>query len=305
MGRSKTEPRPITPGDVFAVLIPDGRYGAVRVIKTSGKSSLVCTTPYLGAEVPHLGDPALSEVLRRSFFAWQDEPSIIWVDGLPPEDSTRIGNIPVGEAEGAIDGLAYGGAWDEGVGLDVYRQWRWDHERDAFIEKTQRERQALERRLRERRHRPKKMMGEDAFWRIIGLLDWGHEGEDERVTQPAVHELSRMSKRDIGQFEEALAYKLYLLDTGEHARNIGECSYRSEEDFFSADGFLYARCAVVANGKEVYEAALDDPTRMLKDLEFEALLALAPTAYERKTGDSFDYETGCSYETFSNRKGWE
>ena len=43
---------------------------------------------------------------------------------------------------------------------------------------------------------------------------------------------------------------------------------------------------------------------MPKDLEFEALLSLAPNAYELKTGKDFEYGTGCSYETFSNVAGW-
>lgn len=295
----------INSGDVFAVRMPDGRFGAVRVIRTNGKSSQVCTTPYLQAEMPHLDDPALSEVLHRSFGAWQGQPSILWVEGTPPEGTLWIGNIPVGEAEEAIDLEAFGGPWDEALGLDVYRQWRWDHDRDAYVEEMNRKGQEIERRLRQREHRPKEMMGEDAFWRIIGLLDWRHQGHDEKVIQPAVLELSRMSMREIETFEEALSYKLYLLDTREHARNIGEYAYISEEELFSVDTFLYARCAVVANGRQVYEAALNDPTRMLKDLEFESLLTMAPTAYEWKTGDSFNYLTGCSYETFSNRKGWE
>ena len=80
------------------------------------------------------------------------------------------------------------------------------------------------------------------------------------------------------------------------AENIGEYAYKSEEEFFSVDCFLYVRCAVVANGKEVYEAALKDPTKILKDLEFESLLAIANNAYELKTGDSNDPSTaqrGC------------
>jgi hypothetical protein len=151
----------------------------------------------------------------------------------------------------------------------------------------------------------KKMMSNDAFWHVIGLLDWRRLGDDEKVIEPAALELCRMSKRDIKQFTEALAYKLYLLDTKAHAQNIGEYAYKSNEEFFSVDYFLYARCAVVANGKETYDDALKDPTKMLKDLEFESLVTIATTAYELKTRESLDDETGCSYETFSNRKGWE
>jgi hypothetical protein len=43
---------------------------------------------------------------------------------------------------------------------------------------------------------------------------------------------------------------------------------------------------------------------MPKDLEFEYLLSIAPKAYKKKTGEDFEYITGCSYETFSNKDGW-
>ncbi|HOU93780.1 MAG TPA: hypothetical protein PLU22_22170 [Polyangiaceae bacterium] len=35
-----------------------------------------------------------------------------------------------------------------------------------------------------------------------------------------------------------------------------------------------------------------------------ALLSVAATAFERKTGSDFDHETPVSYETFSNAAGW-
>lgn len=94
------------------------------------------------------------------------------------------------------------------------------------------------------------------------------------------------------------------MDTKAHASNIGEDSYDPKSDYVSADGFLYARCVVVANGREFYRAALEDPAKMPKNLEFESLLNLAPRAYELKTGEDFEYSTGCSYESFSNAAGW-
>jgi hypothetical protein len=38
-------------------------------------------------------------------------------------------------------------------------------------------------------------------------------------------------------------------------------------------------------------------------MEFEAILSVAPLAYERKTGQEFEHSTPLSYETFSNREG--
>ncbi|MBM7837084.1 hypothetical protein JOC54_000315 [Alkalihalobacillus xiaoxiensis] len=62
-----------------------------------------------------------------------------------------------------------------------------------------------------------------------------------------------MKEKQIKQFEEALAQKLYKLDTEKHARAIGEAAYIDEETFISPDFFLYARCLVVVQGKEFYE----------------------------------------------------
>ena len=186
MGRSKTNKRSIAGADIFAVKMPDGRYRAFRVLRTGGKISVVCTTPYLRAEIPELGDPALLQVLHRSFFAWENEPSIQWFAGYPPERSILVGNIPLSQAEQSIVCKAYGGAWGERVGLDVYYQWRWDHDRDAFVEEAKREQQERYRRLREQADKPRKMMSDDSFWHVISLLDWSHQGDDEKVIEPAV-----------------------------------------------------------------------------------------------------------------------
>ena len=74
--------------------------------------------------------------------------------------------------------------------------------------------------------------------------------------------------------------------------------------FFDTD-----RIATVIGGQAKargvpYEQVLADPKTMLKDLEFEALLTIAPEAYERATGEEYDHLSPLSYETFSNREGW-
>lgn len=123
----------------------------------------------------------------------------------------------------------------------------------------------------------------------------------EPVIEPVVRSLAKASVREIKGFEERLAYNLYRLDTKDHARRLTK---RASEDP-SADGFLYARCGCVANGKRFYDEVRKEPKRFPKDVEFESLLRIAGDAYERKTGDDFDYDTGCSYESFSNVRAWE
>ena len=146
-------------------------------------------------------------------------------------------------------------------------------------------------------------MSEEEFWKIIDLLDWEKEGDDEGVLAPAVQYLSQFSKADMARFQDILSEKLYRLDGQRYAENIGEHSYGGE-DYFSADIFLYARCCVVANGRELYEHVLDHPEDMPKDLTFEALLYLADEAHQKKTGHSLDHVPAFNYETFFNAEGW-
>ena len=146
-------------------------------------------------------------------------------------------------------------------------------------------------------------VSEDGFWRVIVLFNWKKLGDDEAVIEPAVKALAQMTVNDINRFEDILNEKLYALDTEAHAREIGEDAYQPGT-YFSADWFLYARCVVVANGPELYESVLADPTEMPKDGEFESLLTVGPTAFERKTGEEFDHVSPVSYESFSNQSGW-
>src|SRR5262249_27266291 len=99
-------------------------------------------------------------------------------------------------------------------------------------------------------------MSEDEFWSIIHLLGLEDQGKDKKVLAPAIKALASKSTTEICRFEERLAYLMYQLDTKAHASNIGTDSYDPESDYVSADGFLYARCVAVANGRQFYEAAL-------------------------------------------------
>lgn len=149
-------------------------------------------------------------------------------------------------------------------------------------------------------------MNENAFWEIISLFNWKKPGDDDAVLKPALKKLVSMEAEDIQQFSEILAEKLYRLDGIEYASNTGEYSYKGEDDFFSVDNFLYARCCVVANGKDYYYSVLENPSEMPKDLEFEAILYLADEAYiEKLNTDDEMSDTKFSYETFSNKEGWQ
>ena len=149
-------------------------------------------------------------------------------------------------------------------------------------------------------------MDDATFWGLIERLDWTHEGDDEKVVAPLVKALSDMPDRDIAGFADQLARRLFALDGRAWARESGSTIWWGEPASLSVDGFLYARLAVVANGRAFYEAVLADPTRMPKDREFESLLYVASTAYERKTGldDDGSLDSPVSFETFANEAGW-
>lgn len=148
-----------------------------------------------------------------------------------------------------------------------------------------------------------KQMNEEQFWTIIAQLDWAQGEHDEAILAPAVDMLKQFSVPDIQRFQDILAEKLYQLDTQAFAEQIGTYRYGGPKHF-SVDTFLYARACVVANGQTFYQAVLNDPAKMPKEYTFEALLYLAPTAYAQKTGETWDYLPRVSYETFSNREGW-
>lgn len=150
-------------------------------------------------------------------------------------------------------------------------------------------------------------MKEDAFWRVISQFDWDETGDDDAVIEPAVQSLAEMEVEEIFQFEDILAEKLHALDTREHCRACyaGELNPDNGDDYISADDFLYCRCVVVANGPKLFCKVLAAPTKMPQNMEFEALLSLAQTAYERKTGKSFEHVSPVSYESFRNVDGWK
>ena len=147
-------------------------------------------------------------------------------------------------------------------------------------------------------------MDEATFWSLIDRFDWSKE-EDDDIIEPAVNAVALLPDSEIAGFQQTLARKLYDIDGRAWARESGEIWW-GDPDRLSVDGFLYARCLVVANGREFYDAVKADPTTMPKDADFEAILMLAADAYDRKTGlvwDELD-DTDVSYETFSNESGW-
>ncbi len=138
------------------------------------------------------------------------------------------------------------------------------------------------------------------FWQIIAALNWSKK-ESDAIMAPAVKQLAAMPIVNIYLFADKLSEKLYQLDTRAHGN-----AYLANEgdDYLSVDDFLYIRCAVVAEGEEYFERVKANPAEFPAEITFESLLSLARKAYEMKTGREFDYHSTVSYETYSNKNGW-
>lgn len=151
--------------------------------------------------------------------------------------------------------------------------------------------------------RNKAPLSEAYFWEIISLLDWSKADDDAAIVEPAKARLAAGPVRHIFEFADLLSEKLFALDGRKYAMYIGEDAWVPDR-YFSVDNFLYARCCVVANGKDMYEKVIADPTQMPKDLTFEELLYIPSAAYERKTGKHYDYTPAYPIETYSNQAAW-
>ena len=307
-------------GDVFITNLERGFWGAFRIIQskvylefTDYEYCLIAITSFIDTKKPIITDSKLTEVLIQKRFSYKDTPNINIYSGKNIEKNFEyLGNIPSTDKENNIkvkvgngeNGFPMAGAVQKGFGYDVFYEWRWDNENDIYKKEVEEQQRIAEENYHNRVLIPKKMMGENLFWNIISLFNW-HGKNDGDIIEPAIKYLSSLKVTDIKQFEENLTFKLYCLDTKEHAKNIGEYSYSENDDYVSVDFFLYARCAAVSKGKELFEEILNNPTKMPKNCDFEALLIISEYAYERKTKKEFNYVTGCDYETYSNKIGWK
>lgn len=137
----------------------------------------------------------------------------------------------------------------------------------------------------------KSTLDEAQFWDLISLLPQ-HDFET-RVIEEA---LAAMPVKAIEQFEEILSHQLFQIDGKKYA----DIFYDSND--VSADGFLYWRCEVVAQGKDFFRHFLETPFRSESLFPFESLLYVAERAYQIKTDlPFFDFVSKYSYETGSNR----
>lgn len=141
------------------------------------------------------------------------------------------------------------------------------------------------------------------FFAMTNALDWSQQGNDDLVLEPLIQYLSQWPDEVIFVFEDKMAELLHGLDRPEIARR----TYRSDK-YFSGDGFLYARCVALVNGRAYYQKILDGRKKLDGDKEFEAILYAPRKAWARKHHkDPSDYPHMASpdYETGSNEACWQ
>ncbi len=258
-------------------------------------SYLVYTTTYMKEHKPTIEDPELLEILVQDT-VYGKQSALHWLDKEPRKAVEYIGNISLNEDEMGLESSIYGGKFEESCASPIY--WEWvrnnniEQEENKINEELSNEKEYVSR-------------DEEFFWSMISKMDWKLSDEWD-IADSLVERLAKQSKKKIKVFQETLAYMLYQLDTKDQTavQQIGEHSYKTDNDYFSELTHSYTRCYVVAKGKDFYERVLQKPSEMPKDKEFEALLSIAEEAYEQKTDLSFEYVSQYDYETYSNDKGW-
>jgi hypothetical protein len=147
-------------------------------------------------------------------------------------------------------------------------------------------------------------MTRDDFWSLIESIDRATlaDGDEDSAVAPLENRLTGLLATELESFEEHLSQCLYALDGQVYADESGDSGD-------SDDGFLYARCWVVAQGRQIYEATLRDAALMPKTLEqwCEALLYPHRRAWAAITGvdeSEWTFDASVSYESGSNEDLW-
>ena len=128
-------------------------------------------------------------------------------------------------------------------------------------------------------------MTPEVFWELIAELGADHDEVDAFRTA-----LSRRSGEDISAFWDLVVSHAAVLNTdtyrGQTPIEVGDDPEHPLP--LGDDAFLDARMAVVAQGREDYDAVVADPTRFGAMWRFEigeALVGAGGNAYEASTGD--------------------
>lgn len=120
-------------------------------------------------------------------------------------------------------------------------------------------------------------MTKNEFWKIIDLIDRAVllKGDEDISVHPILDHLLTLPEEEIRKFDEILHQYLQRMDKPIYIQEAVAWGH-------SDDGYLYARCWVIALGREHYNSVIYDPTLMPKESEewCELLLYCATQALE-------------------------
>jgi hypothetical protein len=122
----------VQPGDVYLRRHPDGRYGAVRVLRVEGCALVLCTTAYLAYEPPQPAAPQLRQPVLQHRFSFTGQPAVAWVEGGPPPAFAFAFNLPPDAGERQAECPTHRGAWTDQEGFEAWLEWRWEFDRAAL-----------------------------------------------------------------------------------------------------------------------------------------------------------------------------
>ncbi|MFD4393452.1 DUF4240 domain-containing protein [Kitasatospora sp. NPDC058478] len=152
----------------------------------------------------------------------------------------------------------------------------------------------------------------ERFWQLIEVLGGGAGIETcEHLETACACLVEVLACEPLGQiigFGERLAEALHRLDQEQFGTLPITGAVLPDGSPFpqSSDHFLYARAAVVAAGRDVYESMFHDPERFapFTARQCEPLLYVHEEAFEQVTGTEWDRLTRYDYESCSNADGW-
>jgi len=138
-------------------------------------------------------------------------------------------------------------------------------------------------------------MDKDKFWQLIEEAGEKSKEDIDQQVNLLVKSLVKLPVQDILDFDR-IFNEMFARS---YSPDLLEAAYLINEEW-SEDGFDYFRGWLIAQGQDVFELALKDPdvlanvvnTEVAGDIKCEAMLYVAGTAYEKKTGkDDFDILT--------------
>lgn len=125
----------------MAFPLPNGSYGVCRVLRLSdesgGPEALVAVSDSIFEQPPTLADPQILTTLHLTHHFHKNTPALLWVPGLPPDDFAVIGTITLPPAKLQTEWLGYS-AW-EYFPIQLWLQWRWDHDRETVLREDKEE----------------------------------------------------------------------------------------------------------------------------------------------------------------------